>query len=74
MIGEFSIYKDDENYYKNSLKNKKSSKSSSVYNLSRYDETRQKKKKNYINEEPFYPQRKIGDYFYERPSEAINHY
>ena len=75
IIGEFSIYKDDENYYKNSLKNKRTSYSNSLNrNLSEYYETVQKKKKNYNNEEPFYPPRKIGDYFYERPSKAINHY
>ena len=71
VIGEFSIFKNDESYYKNSLKNKNNSNS---LNRNLSDDNKQKKKKKYNNEEPFYPPRKIGDYFYQRPSEAINHY
>jgi hypothetical protein len=75
VIGEFSIYKDDENYYKNSLNEKRTANSISSINRNLKDSytTGEKKKKNYINEEPFYPPRKIGDYFYQRPSKAINH-
>ena len=37
-----------------------------------YREDKQKEK--FLNDRPFYPQRKIGDYFYQRPSNAINHF
>ena len=70
VIGEFSIFKNDENYYKNSLNKRNNSSLNRNFSY----ENKQKKKKNYNNELPFYPPRKIGDYFYERPSEAINHY
>ncbi len=34
----------------------------------------EKKQKNLLHSSPFLPQRRIGDYFYKRPSKAINHY
>ena len=33
-----------------------------------------KEKKKFLNSEPFYPPKKEGDYFYQRPSKAINHF